>query len=231
MSRLATTRVYDLYSRFYDGFGVLFRRRLARAISAVPFSPGDRVLDVGVGTGLSLEFYPLFVQLTGIDLSAGMLGQAQRKLERGVIARPPQSTRLIRADAQALPFGERSFEVVFLSHMISTVPDAGKCLAEAIRVAAEYSYIVIVNHFRSEVPVVSWVESALDPVCRRLGWRSDLSLVELLAGAGVENARDLRRDKGRGMIFKTVFLQKRGAILRVVPMPVAGVRPGRLRTA
>src|SRR6185295_18498350 len=128
----------------------------------------------------------------------GMLRQAQRKLERGVIARPPQSTRLIRGDAQALPFGDRSFEVVFLSHMISTVPDAGRCLAEAVRVVGEYSYIVLVNHFRSEAPVVSWVESALDPMCRRLGWRSDLSLVELLEGVGVENARELPRDKGRG---------------------------------
>ena len=80
MSKRVSQRVYDLYGRFYDGFELLFRKRVGRAIRHTPLRPGDQVLDVGVGTGLSLEFYPETVDVTGIDLSPGMLAAARRRL-------------------------------------------------------------------------------------------------------------------------------------------------------
>jgi phosphatidylethanolamine/phosphatidyl-N-methylethanolamine N-methyltransferase len=211
-------RVYDRYSRFYDAFDWFFKRRLARAISAIPFLPGDRVLDVGIGTGLSMEFYPHFVHLTGIDQSAGMLRQAQNKLDRGKVVRPPHHTRLVQADALHLPFPDRTFEVVFLSHMISTVPDPRRCLAQAIRVAGDNAYIVLVNHFRSHVPVVNHLEGVLDPLCRRLGWRCDLSLAELMAHVAIDNPQDIARSSS-GILFRTLCLQKRQHALHVIPMP------------
>src|SRR5688572_14015637 len=85
MGKPIATKIYDLYGRFYGAAEILFRKRLQKALSAVPFRNGDRVLDVGVGTGLSLEFYPSNVHVTGIDLSSGMLRQAQRKLNEGTV--------------------------------------------------------------------------------------------------------------------------------------------------
>ncbi|MGN6369746.1 MAG: class I SAM-dependent methyltransferase [Phycisphaerae bacterium] len=229
MGKPIATKVYDLYGRFYDSFELLFRRRLARAIGAVPFRSGDHVLDVGVGTGLSLEFYPGDVRVTGIDLSPGMLCQAQRKIDEGTVRAdsPREHTQLLQGDALNLPFANNSFDCVFLSHVISTVPDSKRCLTEAMRVAREGAYLVLVNHFRSPYPVISWVESAIDPICRKLGWRSDLSLEHLLATAHVKG--DPRQRKG--FIFPIVYLQKQRGEVRVVPMPEAGEREAALGPA
>ncbi len=219
MSRVIASRVYDLYGRFYDSFEMLFKRRLAKAISAIPFHSGDRVLDIGIGTGLSLEYYPSHVKVTGIDLSPGMLHQAQRKLDEGFVRAdcPHEDTQLIQADALNLPFPDKSFDVVFLSHVISTVPDPQRCLSEAFRVAHDHAHIVMVNHFRSDYPVLSWVESAIDPICRKLGWRCDLSARTLLAQGGVENLDLLPH--AEGFIFRIIYLEKNKNTVRLAIMP------------
>jgi phosphatidylethanolamine/phosphatidyl-N-methylethanolamine N-methyltransferase len=231
MSRTIATGIYDLYGRFYDKFEMLFKRRLERAIAALPLHSGDRILDVGIGTGLSLEFYPSYVHVTGIDLSAGMLAQAQRKLDEGVLRvdAPRSDTVLVQGDALNLPFADASFDTVFLSHVVTTVPDPRKCLLEAFRVARNHAYIAMVNHFRSPYPVVSWVETAIDPLCRKLGWRSDLSLTELLKSVGVEDAE--RLDRTQGQLFRIAFLQKTRDTVRLVDIPEPVVRTPKLETA
>jgi phosphatidylethanolamine/phosphatidyl-N-methylethanolamine N-methyltransferase len=231
MSRAIANSVYDLYGRFYDRFELLFKRRLERALTALPLHSGDRVLDIGIGTGLSLEYYPSYVHVTGIDLSAGMLAQAQRKLDEGAVRvdAPRTDTVLIQGDALNLPFPDASFDAVFLSHVVTTVPDPKRCLAEAFRVARNHAHIVMVNHFRSPYPVVSWVETAIDPLCRKLGWRSDLSLTDLLRSVGVEDAERIERTKGQ--IFRIVFLQKTRDTIRLIPIPERIVREPKLETA
>jgi phosphatidylethanolamine/phosphatidyl-N-methylethanolamine N-methyltransferase len=231
MTRAIANSVYDLYGRFYDRFELLFKRRLERAITALPLHSGDRILDVGIGTGLSLEFYPSYVHVTGIDLSAGMLQQAQRKLDDGLVRvdAPRTDTQLVQGDALNLPFADASFDAVFLSHVVTTVPDPQRCLAEAFRVARNHAHIVMVNHFRSPYPVLSWLETAIDPFCRKLGWRCDLSLTDLLTRAGVEEPQ--RMERTHGQIFRIVYLQKTRDIVRLVPVPERAVREPKLETA
>ena len=231
MSAGIAFRVYDLYGRFYDGFEMLFKRRLARALAAVPFHPGDRVLDIGTGTGLALEYFPPDVHVTGLDLSMGMLRQAQRKLDAGLVRGecPRSETQLVQGDALNLPFGEKAFDVVLLSHVITTVPDPQRCLAEAIRVVREHGLVVMVNHFRTPYPVLNWVESAIDPVCRKLGWRSDLSMMELLGQAGVENMEQAR--EAPGVLFRILYLQKKGEGVRVVSLPAPVEREAKFGAA
>jgi phosphatidylethanolamine/phosphatidyl-N-methylethanolamine N-methyltransferase len=218
-------RVYDFYGRFYDAFEGLFRRRLQAAIAAAPFRPGDRVLDIGIGTGLSLDHYPSSVHVTGIDLSPTMLRQARRKLARGLvrsIARP-SDTVLLQADALSLPFPDASFNLVFLSHVITTVADPRRCFAQALRVAREDATLILVNHFRSRFPLLAWVESAIDPICRQLGWRCDLSLEHLFTSFNVQGRHRTRFIRGK--IFQIVYLQKSHGALRLVPVP--GLTPPR----
>jgi len=110
--------------------------------------------------------------------------------------------------------------------VISTVPDPQRCLAEALRVAKEPSVIVLVNHFRSPWPVINWLETAVDPICRRLGWRADLSAEYLLRNSGVEGAE--KRRVGTGSMFRIIFLQKRREGVRVVEMPTVAKRKAEL---
>ena len=183
MQEASTRKIYDIHSMFYDAtFGRLVRRRVAEAISHMNIGPEDRVLDLGIGTGASLNFYPNRGHIVGIDLSSGMLREARKK----IVARRMDNTTLLQADALFLPFGDDSFDHVFISHVISVVSDPYRMVQEAQRVAKPGARIVIVNHFQSTNRFIALVEKWLCPVCTKLGWRSDLPLQDLIRRTGLE---------------------------------------------
>lgn len=213
MPKRIANRVYDFYARFYGGFEMIFRNRIARAIQEMNLHDGDRVLDIGIGTGVSLEFYPDAVSVVGLDRSAGMLASAAKRVSAGTVrGNATAATQLVHGDALELPFPDEAFDAVFLSHVIATVPDPHAALAEAIRVARPNARITLVNHFQNPIPPINWIEAAIDPLCRKLGWRTDLSLRDVLLPAGVT---DLSRP--RGIVFQTVHLAKTSHGLRMIP--------------
>ena len=183
MKESSTRLIYDIQSRFYDAtFGRLVKRRVAEAISHMNIREDDRVLDLGIGTGGSLNYYPNKGRIIGIDLSAGMLRECVKKIEeRGL-----SHASVIRGNALELPFEDSTFDHVFISHVISVVSDPYKLVREAQRVAKPGARIVIVNHFQSANRVVAAVEKMLCPLCTKLGWRSDLALHDLIRKTGVE---------------------------------------------
>jgi phosphatidylethanolamine/phosphatidyl-N-methylethanolamine N-methyltransferase len=183
MQESSTRLIYDFQSLFYDvTFGRLVRRRIAQAISHMNIAPTDRVLDMGIGTGVSLNYYPRHGRIIGIDLSGGMLRECLKKIQQ---RRQPQAT-LVRANALHLPFADDSFDHVFISHVISVVSDPYRLIQEAQRVAKSGARIVIVNHFQSTNRFIAMVEKFLCPLCTKLGWRSDLALQDLIRRTGVE---------------------------------------------
>ena len=180
----ATTRViYDVQSLFYDvTFGRLVQRHIQRAITHMDVRDSDVVLDVGIGTGASLHFFPQRGQIVGIDLSAGMLRQCKKKIsEQG-----RENVMVLQGNALGLPFGDNTFDHVFISHVISVVSDPFLLIREAQRVAKQNARIIIVNHFQSTNPVIAKVEKWLCPLCTKLGWRSDLALRELMQRTGMQ---------------------------------------------
>jgi phosphatidylethanolamine/phosphatidyl-N-methylethanolamine N-methyltransferase len=183
MQEASTKKIYDIHSMFYDAtFGRLVKRRIARGISHMNIQSTDRVLDLGIGTGVSLNFYPNRGRIVGIDLSSGMLREARKKIrERGL-----SNTTVFQADALHLPFADNSFDHVFISHVISVVSDPYRLVQEAQRVAKSGARIVIVNHFQSTNRFIAMVEKWLCPLCTKLGWRSDLALQDLTRRTGVE---------------------------------------------
>jgi phosphatidylethanolamine/phosphatidyl-N-methylethanolamine N-methyltransferase len=183
MQEASTRKIYDVHSSFYDvTFGRLVRRRIAIAISHMNIAQTDRVLDLGIGTGQSLNYYPKFGRIVGIDLSGGMLRQCRRKIEeRGL-----SHATLTQADAMRLPFADNSFDHVFISHVISVVSDPIKLVIEAQRVAKPGARIVLLNHFQSTNRFIALVEKWLCPLCTKLGWRSDLPLQDLIRETGLE---------------------------------------------
>jgi phosphatidylethanolamine/phosphatidyl-N-methylethanolamine N-methyltransferase len=184
MQESSTKKIYDIHSMFYDAtFGRLVCRRIARAISHMNLGADDRVLDLGVGTGVSLNYYPMDRgRIVGVDLSSGMLREARKKIrEQG-----RNNAQVFQADALTLPFADNTFDHVFISHVISVVSDPCRLVQEAQRVAKPSSRIVIVNHFQSTNRFIALIEKWLCPLCTKLGWRSDLALQDLIRQTGAE---------------------------------------------
>ena len=170
------SRLYYEFSHFYD---LLFRRvfypRIARVIRSLAIEPGARVLELGVGTGLSLDAYPSHCQVTGIDLAPDMLERAQDKVNQNGL----RHITLEQGDALALKFPDDSFDYVMAFHVVSVVPDPYRMMAEARRVCRPGGVITIINHFRSPQPTIARLQRTIDPITRWLGWTT-LRLYEVL---------------------------------------------------
>jgi phosphatidylethanolamine/phosphatidyl-N-methylethanolamine N-methyltransferase len=171
-------RVYSSYSKVYDLiFGRVFHSSRCHAVELLGLKPGARVLEVGVGTGLSLPLYPAGCRVTGIDLSERMLEKSREKIARQGL----EDARVLRMDASLMAFADDAFDAVLASYVMSVVPDSQATLREMERVCKPGGTIVMLNHFHTTHYVGSLVERGISPMCRQIGFRSDLGLEELLA--------------------------------------------------
>src|SRR3954452_5980121 len=210
MQESSTKKIYDVQSIFYDAtFGRLVKRRIERAINHMNIAEADRILDLGIGTGASLNFYPSDRgRIVGVDLSAGMLRECRKKIrERGL-----QHASVFQANALELPFEDGTFDHIFISHVISVVSDPYKLVQEAQRVAKPNARIVIVNHFQSTNRFIALIEKWLCPLCTKPGWRSDLALQDLVRRTGVEI--DYRYKLESIDLWETVVLTNTKSALR-----------------
>ncbi|MCC6581792.1 MAG: methyltransferase domain-containing protein [Phycisphaeraceae bacterium] len=184
MQEPTTSRLYDIWAWFYDySFGALVTSRQRCAVAQLGLKPGDRVLDLGVGTGATLPMYPkgLDLHIVGLDLSHGMLAKAQKRIDDHGLT----GIDLVRGDAIHPPFKEASFDHVLICHAITVVSDPARLLAWAAKMVKPGGRIVLCNHFRSSNRFIGWLESITNPIFIRIGWRSDLPLEDALQGAGV----------------------------------------------
>jgi len=175
-------KIYAGYSGVYDAlFKRFFYPRIKHAITYMDIKPGDRILDVGVGTGLSLSVFPRYCNVIGIDLSTEMLRKAKEKIEESRL----DNIRVMSMDAMSVGFRDDSFDKVFISHVVSVVPDPYKVMQEVKRVCRKGGQVVVVNHFKSKNKLVETVEKIINPVCKKIGWRSDLCLNEFIDKSGL----------------------------------------------
>lgn len=176
-------KIYKNYAFFYDFiFKGFFLPRQRAAILDLDILEGQKVLDVGVGTGLSLPIYPDHCEIVGIDLSTDMLKQARKKkVKLGM-----DHVKLIEMDAENLDFDDNTFDFVIATHVISVTPKPIKVIEEMRRVAKPDGKIVIVNHFVSSHPLLGKMEKRCDPFFRKLGWRMDMTLEDLATAANLD---------------------------------------------
>lgn len=182
-------RVYAVLARVYDGFfdWALGPGREA-AVAALGCLPGDRVLEVGVGTGLSLLSYPPGCHLSGIDISTEMLDQArQRAVREGL-----DTVHLEQMDARHLRFEDCTFDRVLAPYVISVAPEPERVMMEIARVCRPGGTVVVVNHFRSPNPMLATLERAVTPASQWLGFRMDLPVEDVVRTVGLRLVEERR---------------------------------------
>ncbi|QTD44838.1 class I SAM-dependent methyltransferase [Ottowia testudinis] len=166
---------YGHYARFYDlAFGAVLqagRRRLCEAVRAT--APAT-VLEVGVGTGLTLAHYPASTAVTGIDLSPEMLAHARQR----AAALPGRRIVLDCMDAEQLDFADASFDCVTLPYVLSVTPNPARLTAELRRVCKPGGDIFVLNHFSGGAGVWALPERMISGLAARIGFRSDFPFDE-----------------------------------------------------
>ncbi|HVT87772.1 MAG TPA: methyltransferase domain-containing protein [Tepidisphaeraceae bacterium] len=213
MQEASTKRIYDWQSKVYEStFGFLVRRRVQTAVNHLAIRPNDLVLDLGIGTGASLNYFPTDRgRIIGIDLSKGMLNYCQQKInERGL-----KNVRIFQANALQLPFADDVFDQVFISHVISVVSDPAALVREAQRVAKPGARILILNHFQSSNRVIAKFEKWTCPFWEHLGWRSDLALQDVIRATNMQI--DYRFKLGNIDLWETVVTTNDKSALKACP--------------
>jgi phosphatidylethanolamine/phosphatidyl-N-methylethanolamine N-methyltransferase len=179
IGRIDESSVRDAYRRWapvYDyTFGLIAREGRRHSVEVINSGNG-RVLEVGVGTGLSLPDYQRHLEVVGIDLSPEMLEKARERVDQ---ERLSHVTGLHEMDAGDLKFADASFDTVVAMYVMTVVPEPETVMRELARVTKPGGEVLLVNHFSQREGVRGWVERRMAPFADKIGWRSvfDISRV------------------------------------------------------
>jgi phosphatidylethanolamine/phosphatidyl-N-methylethanolamine N-methyltransferase len=168
--RETVTRTYARWAPVYDLVFARIFERGHRAVVAASERVGGRILEVGVGTGLSLPYYARTSRVFGIDLSEPMLRKARWRVAEAGLS---HVEGLALMDAERLEFPDASFDVVVATCVVNTVPHAEAALDEFARVLRPGGEIVLLNRVGAEAGPRLTFERWFQPMARRLGWQSD----------------------------------------------------------
>lgn len=176
LSDAASVRnAYRRWAPIYDfTFGQIADAGRRHAVKIINRRKG-RVLEVGVGTGLSLPCYGSHLTITGIDLSPEMLEKA-----RGRAKKLDNVEGLHEMDASALAFPDESFETVVAMYVMTVVPDPEKVMRELSRVCRPDGQVLLVNHFSADDGMRGWVERRMAPFADKLGWHPVFDIERVL---------------------------------------------------
>jgi len=178
----AVQKTYKRYAPQYDLlFGAIFHPGRKAVIEDLECQPGEAVLEVGVGTGLSLPLYDPSVKVTGIDISEHMLEIARKRKARQKL----DNVELHVMNAQEMAFPDDSFDKVVAMYVASVVPDPVALVEEMRRVCKPGGQLIFVNHFNSSNPVISRIEKWLEPLANTLGFHPGFSMDEFLSRTGL----------------------------------------------
>jgi phosphatidylethanolamine/phosphatidyl-N-methylethanolamine N-methyltransferase len=176
LDRGAVERAYARWAPVYDlVFGKVFDAGRKASIAAAEVV-GGRILEVGVGTGISLPDYARANRIVGVDISAPMLRKAAERVAEHKL---DNVDALAVMDAKHLAFPDDSFDVIVAQYVITAVPDPEATLDEFARVLKPGGEIVLVNHIGAESGARKAFELAFAPVARRLGWRPEFPWARL----------------------------------------------------
>lgn len=170
INEASVEKAYARWAPVYDlVFGKVFDAGRKASIAAAE-KIGGRILDVGVGTGISLPDYPRDIRIVGVDYSAPMLKKAKERVERQQL---DNVEALAVMDAKFLGFPDAFFDAVVAQYVITAVPDPEATLDEFARVVKPGGEIILVNHIGADRGSRKVFEQGFSPIARRLGWRPE----------------------------------------------------------
>jgi phosphatidylethanolamine/phosphatidyl-N-methylethanolamine N-methyltransferase len=194
IGRIDEGAVLDAYRRWapiYDyTFGRIAREGRRHAVELINEGDG-RVLEVGVGTGLSLPDYDRRLEIVGIDLSPDMLEKARERVASEALG---NVTGLHEMDAADLKFPDAAFDTVVAMYVMTVVPEPEVVMRELARVTKPGGQVLLVNHFSQREGVRGWVERRMAPFADKIGWRSvfDVSRVTVCDDLQLVQRKSLR---------------------------------------
>lgn len=185
-STVLMRKAYARWAPVYDVVYDKLTEPAARAAVQAAVAHGPRILEAGVGTGLSLGYYPKGSFVCGVDLSQDMLRRARNKVRRRNLS---HVKGLQVMDVCRLGYADESFDAVVAQFLITLVPDPEAALSEFLRVVRPGGGIVLANHFGQTEGPVARMEEVVAPFCTKIGWSSDFKSTRIAAWAernGVE---------------------------------------------
>ena len=187
LDKQMVTTAYDRWAPVYDlVFGPVFERGREAAIAAAE-QVGGRILEVGVGTGISLPRYSTNCRLCGVDISEAMLRKAQARVSEFGL---DNVEGLWVMDAEHMSFPDESFDVVVAQYVVTTAPNPEATLDEFARVLKPGGEIVLVSRVGAEAGLRRALEHWFAPAARKLGWRTEFSFERYERWA--ERTKDVR---------------------------------------
>jgi phosphatidylethanolamine/phosphatidyl-N-methylethanolamine N-methyltransferase len=173
----AVREAYRRWAPVYDHtFGRVSTEGRRHAVELINARRGN-VLEVGVGTGLSLPSYADHLEIVGIDLSSEMLQKARRRV---AIEGLDNVSGLHEMDAGELTFNDNSFDTVVAMYVLTVVPEPEKVMRELARVAKPGGEVILVNHFSQEEGFRGWLERRMAPFADTIGWRPVFDLARVM---------------------------------------------------
>lgn len=209
----AAERQRNIYRRWAPVYDHVYRGILRdgqRKLATLAARAGTEILEVGVGTGLTLPLYPAGCRVTGIDISEAMIARARVKVARDGLR---HVRRLEVMDAHSLAFADRSFDAVCLPFVITLIPDPERALDECARVPRPGGEIILASKLGTGVGLQGAIEEAVAPLVRHIGWSSAFRIARITAWAerrGDFEVAEIRPAFPSGF-FKIVRLRQRGS--------------------
>ena len=205
MDRDKVIAAYGRWAPIYDNtFGRITTKGRERAVERINRLPPARVLEVGVGTGISLPAYDAEHRVVGIDLSTDMLAIARRRVEREGLSHVEAVEEM---DAGAMTFPDASFDVAVAMYVMTVVPDPDAVMGELARVVRPGGTVIVLNHFSRDAAdkgPLARIERVLAPIGSTLGWRPVFP-VETVTGHPALTLRDEERLSPMGLFTLLSF--------------------------
>jgi len=168
MRKKSIINTYNIYAPVYDFvFGSFFQEGREKTIESMKFNSGEKVLEIGVGSGQSLGLYPDDIAVVGIDISDKMLRKASLKIGREQL----KNKHLLIMDAEILDFEDNSFDKIAIMHVYSVVPCPDKMMDEVKRVCKPNGDIFILNQFDADLSFINFFKKILSPLENIIGFR------------------------------------------------------------